>query len=138
MKRYLWILIAICSLPLWACVPLMLGEPMSEFAEKMTKLQMEREEKMRAIVSTIEGEIAKTEVKEVEEEVVEIFHASINEKENKEPPPKKIVKRKVFVVYFSDGREKTFKDVSDKPLTSGKYYIIKYNGLDEIVETEEK
>lgn len=43
---------------------------------------------------------------------------------------------KFFHVKFEDGREIEFRNLSEKPLDVGKYYIIKYNGLNEITSVE--
>lgn len=43
----------------------------------------------------------------------------------------------VFIITFTDGRIKEFHSVPAKPLTTGKYYVIEYNGMDEITMLQE-
>lgn len=110
-------------------------DKMGDFAERMEKIQKEKREELRGKVSTIEGTILES--KTIEKEVEREIH-SFEEKNGKTEivTKKHLVKEKVFTVFFTDGREKIFQ-TPDKPLLPGKYYKIKYNGLNEIVEIEE-
>lgn len=107
-----------------------------ELIDKMVKIEKERRDALRQQVASIEGEIAKTEMteKEVEEHVTSI--KSLNGKD-KIVTEKNTTIKKVYIVYFVDGREKII-SIPYKPLLVGKYYIITYNGLNEIINIEEK
>ena len=121
------------------CVPLVLSS-MADFVERMNKIEMERIKLLKEQSFSIEGEIAKTETieKEFEEKSWESKQKSGSQKTDFEMKEVvKIVKRKVFIIYFTDGREKEVM-TPDKPLIVGKYYLIKYNGLQEITSIEEK
>jgi len=40
-------------------------------------------------------------------------------------------------VYFEDGRQKTFQGIPKRPVKTGEYYYIVYNGFDQILSIEE-
>lgn len=111
-------------------------DKMGDFAERMEKIDRERRAELRQQAFIMEGEVAKAEMieKDVEEDVRSF--KSVNGKEEL-VTEKKTTKKKVYTVFFADGREKVF-SVPDKPLDAGKYYIIKYNGLGEITDISEK
>lgn len=110
-------------------------DKMADFAERMEKIDRERRAELRQQTFSMEGEVAKAEM--IEKEVEEDVHSfkNVNGKEEL-VTEKKMTKKKVYTVFFTDGREKVF-SVPDKPLDAGKYYIIKYNGLDEITDISE-
>lgn len=139
MRSFLKVLCLVVILSCTGCdvfVVERLMDKMGDFAERMEKIDKERRAELRQQVASIEGEIAKAEMveKEVEEDVTSF--KSVNGKEEIVTEKKKTIK-KVYTVYFADGREKVF-PVPDKPLVAGKYYIIKYNGLNEIIDISEK
>jgi len=43
-----------------------------------------------------------------------------------------------FTVFFKDGRSRTFSKVSSKPIEPGKYWLIEYNGVNEITDVKPK
>lgn len=113
---------------------------MDKMMEHQLKL-MEEERKDRELkrkeVSQIEGVVLKLEYRDVE--VVDLD--SEPKKESKRDgnvvlvevkTPKK--KQRKMIVIFEDGREKEFVDTPSIPLESGKYYVIKYNGMNEFLE----
>ena len=118
-----------------ALVALPLIDKMAEFAERMEKLESEKRKELRAKEYAIEGEIGKTEMVEKEVEEESRSYESHNGKQEV-ITKKNMVTKKVFTIFFADGREKVF-GVPDKPLLAGRYYVIKYNGMNEIVDIEE-
>lgn len=105
----------------------------TESMERMAEMQAKIERERRAEVNYIEGEIAKVATVERDIEVQEPVTTVENSGTSIEFETK-VVKKKVFVVHFSDGREKEFTQPSEKPLNPGQYCRIRYNGLGEITE----
>lgn len=125
------------------CAPLIwdsMLDSMADFTERMNKIEMDRIKLLKEQSFSIEGEIAKTEMveKEFEKKSWKSQQKTDDQKTGFEVKEVvEIVKRKVFIIYFTDGREKEL-SVPDKPLLVGKYYFINYNGLQEIISIEER
>ena len=135
MRKFLLLLpILFCSGCGALMIPVMMDK-MAEFAERMEKIESEKRKELRAHEYAIEGEIGKTEMVEKEVEEESRSYESHNGKEEV-VTKKKMVTKKVFTIFFADGREKVF-GVPDKPLLAGHYYVIKYNGMNEIADIEE-
>lgn len=126
-----------------------MAEKQQEIMNEVMLKQLELEAERRKEVHTIEGVVVKTEM--AEKTVVTKFDAETKKdieelkaefEELKKTPGAKIegdfeIKEKteiikVCVVTFEDGREKEFAKVPAKPFVKGDYYIIEYNGMDEI------
>lgn len=109
----------------------------SDFAERMAKIEQEKVAHLRSQKSSIEGEIS--EVKYVDkDEVVQVRTTNTKNNSVRIDTENKIVTKRVFIVVFSDGREKEFKEPPQKPLNKGEYYIIEFNGMNEITSANIK
>lgn len=104
----------------------------ADFAERMAKIEADKRKELREQLHSVEGEIGKTEMVEKEVEEESQSYESVNGR-NEVVTKKNMVSKKLFTIFFADGREKVF-DVPDKPLLAGRYYVIKYNGLNEITK----
>lgn len=144
MKKLLLIAFALFSLSISGCGLLMLPvmiDKLGDFAERMAKIEAEKRAELRKECHSVEGEILSSEVIEKEIEVKKLvsnkFEINSNDKSTEEPKYEieKIIK-KFYQVKFVDGRDVDFADISEKPLNKGNYYIIKYNGLNEIISVE--
>jgi hypothetical protein len=126
-----------------------MAEKQQEIMNEVMLKQLELEAERRKEVHTIEGVVVKTEMAEKtvvtkfdSETKKEIEELKAEFEEIKKTPGAKIegdfeIKEKVetvkvCVVTFEDGREKEFAKVPAKPFVKGDYYIIEYNGMDEI------
>jgi pyruvate formate-lyase activating enzyme-like uncharacterized protein len=108
------------------------GQMMDKLIE-MQKIKLAHEKEMRLQVFTIEGQIEKSEsiTKKIE---VPTPVQSNNKIEVKSIPQS--VEKSFFIVKFVDGREKEFCNIPSKPLNVGENYIIRYNGMNEIIDID--
>lgn len=146
--RYLIALCVLCFLP--GCIQYKAFETidkMMAMAERIEMRRMELEAEARKQTDTIEGVVVKTEmvekiisvkldadskreIEELKKQIKELDDHPNVEFKGDLPETEKTVK--VCVVTFEDGREKEFAKVPAKPFVKGDYYIIEYNGMDEI------
>lgn len=136
MKRLMFILVAGLVMLSAGCAQ-MLMDNMTNNMIKMMEAQAKIDKEKRAESYTIEGRFKSIEMKTA---VVADNDPSKVEKKQEgntysvKAPTKTIP---ACVVRFEDGREKEFQSVSTKPMDVGKYYIIVYNGMNEIVSVTE-
>ena len=104
---------------------------MDHYAQKF----VEHRREMRQLERSVEGEVAFVEILTKTYEDKPDVSIKFNVKEEEKP---KFVEKKLYVIHFADGREKSFEVVPPKPIEAGKYYIIDYNGLGEIISVQTK
>jgi hypothetical protein len=123
-------------------------DKMVELMHDIEVRKMELEKELRLESHQIEGTVVKTEMVEkivkvpLDDESKKKLEELKKEMEELDKQPnvsfkaelfcEKEEKKQVFVVTFQDGREKEFNTIPTRPFVSGEYYIIEYNGLDEI------
>jgi archaellum component FlaG (FlaF/FlaG flagellin family) len=116
-----------------SCAPMMIEQIFSH-VEKMQEMQQKERDELSKQINIIEGEISSAGMIEKEEKISQpkvVIENNITKTSSEEI----IVTKKKFLVKFIDGREKEFVNISEKPLMPNQYYIIQYNGLDEITST---
>lgn len=126
-------LLAICVF-LCGCPAQQIGhmlDKFGDFAERMEKIQAEKNAALKAENYEIEGEIISCETIKKE---IPIPSREVSEDGKSVKIETKYITKKFFVINFEDGREKEFTNIPSKPLNVGSYYTIKYNGLGEIKE----
>lgn len=133
MKYFLFLLL----LPTFGCAQ-MLIDNMTDNAIKMMKASEEIRKERRKESYSIEGTIKTIEMREREIPDSNPDNLKKDRNGNKVTISQPNVKVKYCVILFTDGREKELNSIPSKPLESGKYYVIKYNGLDEVTEITEK
>lgn len=112
----------------------MMIEQIFSHVEKMQEMQQKERDELSKQINIIEGEISSAGMIEKEEKISQpkvVIENNITKTSSEEI----IVTKKKFLVKFIDGREKEFVNISEKPLMPNQYYIIQYNGLDEITST---
>lgn len=104
------------------------GQMMDKLIE-MQKIQLAHEKEMRLQVFTIEGQIEKSE--SITKKIEVPTPVQSNDKIEK-----KYTEKSFFIVKFVDGREKEFCNIPSKPLNVGENYVIRYNGMNEIIDID--
>lgn len=104
------------------------GQMMDKLIE-MQKIQLAHEKETRLQVFTIEGQIEKSE--SITKKIEVPTPVQSNDKIEK-----KYTEKSFFIVKFVDGREKEFCNIPSKPLNVGENYVIRYNGMNEIIDID--
>jgi len=143
MKTLIVVFLALLAINLSGCGVWMAERVMNNMTDNTIKLmeaqaKIEREKRKESY--TIEGVVAT--VKMGEKEVQDLDPKNIkknkrvegNKVEVQVEPGRKTIK--TCIVVFEDGREKEFNSVPSMPLTKGMYYIITYNGMNEITQVQ--
>lgn len=139
--RFIAKLILLSSLLSLGCADRMIARMMdsaTENAIKMMKVQAEIDKEKRKETYEITGIISKTEMQsKVVEDIDPNKLIKTRDGNNiKVEPGHKVVK--TYKVTFEDGREKEFTGISPSPLVTGRNYLIRYNGMNEIINVVEQ
>lgn len=113
-----------CLLPFLLMLALFVGVPLLVF-----RAAGEKAGELAEVRCRIEGRVASVEATHVEREKLERGVRIIVGDDGTGDR---------LVVTFEDGRKKSFSGTSAKPIEKGRYYVITYNGGNQIIDVEEK
>lgn len=139
--RYIAKLLLLSSLLISAgCADRMAARLMDSVADnaiKMMKAQAEIDKEKRKEVYEITGVVSKAEMdsKVVPDNNPDKLIKTTDGNKVKVEPGHKVVK--IYKITFEDGREKQFDNIPNAPVYTGKNYIIRYNGMNEIISVQE-
>lgn len=128
------VLFAVCALGCGGFVAKQAMDSAAENTIKVMEAQAKIDKERRQESYAVEGVVRAVEMreKEVPDPDRTVTTEEVKGKTVASTTTHRVKKVRYCVVLFADGREREFATVPDRPLTPGTYYVIRYNGMNEV------